>query len=82
MKNMLYETHMFEAMLRQTENYKTSKAAHQLLEKIIKRKCEKVMEINYGLPMIPGTVLHIADTEKWLIQPELKAIKEGLKYGK
>ena len=39
------------------------------------------MEINYGLPMIPGTVLHIANTEKWLIQPELKAIKEGLKYG-
>ena len=30
--------------------------------------------------MLPETVLHIADTEKWLLQPELKAIKEGLEY--
>ena len=44
------------------------------------RKCEKVMHIDYGLKMKPHTVLHIADTEKWLLQPELKAIKNGLKY--
>ncbi len=34
--------------------------------------------------MIPGTtVLYIADTEEyqWLLQPELKAIKDGLRYG-
>jgi hypothetical protein len=31
--------------------------------------------------MLPGTVLHIANTEKWLLQPELKAINDGLKYG-
>jgi hypothetical protein len=45
------------------------------------RKCEKAMHIDYGLKMNPHTVLHIADTEKWLLQPELKAIKDGLKYG-
>ena len=39
------------------------------------------MQIDYGLQMLPGTVLRIADTEKWLLQPELKAIKEGLEYG-
>jgi hypothetical protein len=30
--------------------------------------------------MSPETVLMIADTEQWLLQPELKAIKEGLTY--
>ncbi len=45
------------------------------------RKCEKVMQIDYGLKLPPGRVLRIANTEKWLLQPELKAIKDGLKYG-
>ena len=39
------------------------------------------MQIDYGLQMLPDTVLKIANTEKWLLQPELKAIKDGLKYG-
>ncbi len=32
--------------------------------------------------MLPDTVLKIANTEeyKWLLQPELKAIKDGLTY--
>ena len=64
---MLWETHMFEATLNLTINYKTSQAAHQLLEKIIKRKCDKVMQLDYGFQMLPETVLHIADSEKWLI---------------
>jgi hypothetical protein len=38
------------------------------------------MQIDYGFQMMPDTVLRIADTEKWLLQPELKAIKHGLKY--
>jgi hypothetical protein len=48
-RNMLKETHMFEAILRLTFNYKTSRAGHQLLEKIIKRNCEKARSIDYGL---------------------------------
>ena len=39
------------------------------------------MQIDYGLQMLRGKVVCIADTEKWLLQPELKAIKEGLEYG-
>ena len=32
--------------------------------------------------MLPDTILHIANDEEfqWLLQPELKAIKDGLKY--
>jgi hypothetical protein len=39
------------------------------------------MQIDYYLKILPETVLQIANTEKWLLQPELKAIKDGLTYG-
>jgi hypothetical protein len=71
---------MFEPTLLLTKNYKTSRSAHDILEKIMKRNCERIMTIDYGLKMSPETVLKIADTEKWVLQPELKAIKEGLTY--
>ena len=32
-----------------TRNYKTSKAAHQRLEIIMKRECERMKNIDYGL---------------------------------
>jgi hypothetical protein len=40
------------------------------------------LKIDYGLPILPDAVLKIANTEeyKWLLQPELKAIKDGLTY--
>ena len=40
------------------------------------------MKIDYGLKMLPDTVLYIANTEEfhWLLQSELKAIKDGLTY--
>jgi hypothetical protein len=40
------------------------------------------MKIDYGLSIMPDTVLRIANTKeyRWLLQPELKAIKDGLKY--
>jgi hypothetical protein len=82
--NMLWETHkFFEASLLATHNCKTSQAAHQLLEKRMMRKCEEAKTIDYGLQIIPGTDIKIADSEEflWLLQPELKAIKDGLKYG-
>ena len=48
----------------------------------MKRECEKALKINYNLQMRPDTVLHIANAEefRWLLQPELKAIKDGLTY--
>jgi hypothetical protein len=45
------------------------------------KKCDKVMQIDCHLKILPETVLQIANTEKWLLQPELKAIKDGLTYG-
>ena len=65
LRNMLGETHSLEANVLLTYNYKTSKAAHQRLEIIMKRKCEKMMKIDYGLQILPNTVLRIANTEKF-----------------
>ena len=38
--------------------------------------------IDYGLQILPTTILHIANEPEfqWLLQPELKAIKDGLTY--
>ena len=49
LRNMLDETHSLEANVLLTYNYKTSRVAHRRLEIIMKRKCEKVMKIDYGL---------------------------------
>jgi hypothetical protein len=40
------------------------------------------LKIDYGLQILPDTVLKIANSEEyeWLLQPELKAIKDGLTY--
>ena len=49
-KNMLYYTHCeFQALIQLTHNYKTSRAAHRRLEIIMKRECERVVKIDYGL---------------------------------
>ncbi len=83
MKKMLLYTHTFEEILYLTYNYKTSQAAHQRLEKIVMRECKRVTtNINYGLKILPDTLLHIANSKElhWLLQPELKAIKDGLNF--
>ena len=48
----------------------------------MKRNCERAMIIDYGLKILHGTDLKIANTEDfhWLLQAELKAIKEKLIY--
>jgi hypothetical protein len=48
----------------------------------MRRECKKMMKIDYGLQILPDTHLKIANTEEfqWLLQPELKAIKDGLTY--
>jgi hypothetical protein len=72
----------FETNIVLTHYFETSKAAHQRLNWIMKRECERVMNIDNNLEMLPDTILHIADVEEfhWLLQPELKAIKDGLIY--
>jgi hypothetical protein len=46
------------------------------------RNCERATKIDYGLQMQPNTILEIAYAEEfqWLLQPELKAIKEELTF--
>ena len=83
LRNMLYESHLsLEANVWLTYDYKTSRAAHQRLEIIMKKEFEKMKKIDYGLQLLPDTILHIANDEEfqWLLQPELKAIKDGLIY--
>jgi hypothetical protein len=83
LRNMLYESHLsLEANVLLTYNYKTSRVAHQRLEIIINRECESMKKIDYGLQLLPDTILRIANDEEfqWLLQPELKAIKDGLIY--
>ena len=48
----------------------------------MKRECEKATKVNYGLPIISDTVLHIANAKEfqWLLEHELKGIKDGLIY--
>jgi len=65
LKNMLIESHSLEANILLTHNYKTSRAAHQRLEMIMKRECERMLKIDYGLQILPNTVLRIANTEKF-----------------
>lgn len=51
---MIREAHWsIDALMLQTHNYKTSMPAHDLLEKIIKRKCEEVTTIDYGFRSFP-----------------------------
>ncbi len=83
---MLWETHIFEPSVHEilfhTYNYETSIVAHRLLEKLVMRKCNRAKTIDYWLRLFPSTLLRIAKTEefRWLLQAELRAIKDGLKF--
>jgi hypothetical protein len=82
--NMLWDSHnFFRVYLLPNQNNQPSQGAHRHLEKILLRKCKQAKTVDYGLRILPDTVLRIANTEdyKWLLQPELKAIKDGLTYG-
>jgi hypothetical protein len=48
----------------------------------MKWKFDLAMTIDYGFKYLPDTILRIADYKdySWLIQPELKAISDGLRY--
>jgi hypothetical protein len=80
--NMLWKTHnFFGASLIPTRNHATSQAAHQLLEKILLKKCEEAKTIDYGLQILPDIVLRFAKSiDRRFLQAELKAIQDGLTY--
>ena len=46
---MLHDSHSLEAIILLTHNYKTSRAAHIRLEKIIKKEFDKAIKVDYGL---------------------------------
>ena len=81
---MLLETHKvtLEATLPLTFSNKTSVSAHALLEKILTIECKNAQVTNYGVSMIPGVELKIANTEEaaFLLQSELFSIKRGNIY--
>ncbi len=63
---MLYDSHYpLEEIILRTHNFKTSRAAHKYLEKIMNRECERVMNIDYGVQMLSDTVLHISSAKEF-----------------
>ncbi len=74
-KTILQESHL-DITIELTYNYKTSSAAHLLLEQIILRKIERMRNPEIGLTLLPSTELKIANTpeNKFLLEPELLAI--------
>jgi hypothetical protein len=63
-----------------TKEYSTAPSAHKLLEQIVDIQCELSHTTEYGLPMIDESLLRVANTveTRFLLQAELKAIKQGL----
>lgn len=57
-------------------------SAHKVLEQVVDIQCMYAKITDYGLPMIDESLIRVANTPetRFLLQGELKAIKEGLKY--
>jgi hypothetical protein len=71
---------MVEDLIPLTFNYQTSRSGHKLLEKIVEKRCEHAKIIDYGLPLnVPLKLARTPET-RWLLQGELKAIKDGHVY--
>ena len=80
LKNMLLDTHVtFEATLPLIYNFKTSRSAHKLLEKIVQKKCNEAKTTWYWLIKKPSIVFRVANTKdrEYLMQAELRAIYNG-----
>jgi hypothetical protein len=72
---------MVEDLIPLTFNYQTSRNGHKLLEKIVEKRCEQAKMIDYGLAETGAVVkLAITPETRWLLQGELKAIKDGHVY--
>ena len=71
---------MVEDLIPLTFNYQTSRSGHNLLEKIVEKRCEQAKMIDYGLLLdVPLKLARTPET-RWLLQGELKAIKDGCEY--
>jgi hypothetical protein len=66
-----------------TFNYPTAMTAHLLLEQVIEIQCELLKSTDYGLFVTDPSLIKVANTPntQFLLQAELRAIKNGLKYG-
>ena len=65
-----------------TYEYSTADSAHKVLEQIVEIQCTLAKSTDYGLPMVDYSLLRVANTPDthFLLQAELNAIKQGLKY--
>ena len=65
-----------------THEYSTAGSAHKVLEQIVEIQCTLAKSTDYGLPIIDKSLLRVANTPDthFLLQAELNAIKQGLKY--
>jgi hypothetical protein len=65
-----------------TYEYSTAGSAHKVLEQIVEIQCALAKSTDYGLPIIDKSLLRVANTPDthFLLQAELNAIKQGLKY--
>ena len=65
-----------------TYEYSTADSAHKVLEQIVEIQCTLAKSTDYGLAIIDKSLLRVANTPHthFLLQAELNAIKQGLKY--
>jgi len=66
-----------------THNYTTAMSAHLVLEQIVEIQCMLAKSTDdYGMSLSNPSVLKVANTpdSQFLIQAELRAIQQGLKY--
>ena len=65
-----------------TYEYSTAISTHPLLEQVMEILCMLANSTDYGLRLIDKSLLKVANSPntEFLLQSELKAIKEGLQY--
>jgi hypothetical protein len=65
-----------------TYEFTTARSAHKVIEQIVEIQCLLATSTENGLPTIDLSSIKVANTPdtKFLMQAELKAIKQGLEY--
>jgi hypothetical protein len=65
-----------------TYEFTTASSAHKVIEQIVEIQCLLATSTDNGLRMINEELIKVANTTetKFLLQAELKAIKQGLQY--
>ena len=67
-------------MIPLTFDYSTADSAHKLLEQIVEIQCKLAQSTEYGLPIIDKLTVANSHHTEFLLQAEIKAIREGLHY--